>query len=67
MENQMNRVRTEVETGIEEEKSESIPVFVCVKTDGRMVGHSVWARRRVERPDVCGLTDGASGIKLKYR
>lgn len=33
MENQMNRVRTEEETGIEEEKSESIPVFVCVKTD----------------------------------
>ena len=66
MENRMNRVRTEVERGIEEEKSESIPVFVCVKTDGRMVGHSVWARRRVERPDVCGLTDGASGIKLKY-
>ena len=62
----MNRVRTEVETGIEEEKSESIPVFVCVKTDGGMVGHSVWARRRVERPDVCGLTDDASGIKLKY-
>ena len=30
----MNRVRTEAETGIEEEKSESIPVFVCVKTDG---------------------------------
>ena len=63
----MNRVRTEAETGIEEEKSESIPVFVCVKTDGGMVGHSVWARHRVERPDVCGLTDGASGIKLKYR
>ena len=62
----MNRVRTESETGIEEEKSESIPVFVCVKTDGGMVGHSVWARRRVERPDVWGLTDGASGIKLKY-
>ena len=62
----MNRVRTEAETGIEEEKSESIPVFVCVKTDGGMVGHSVRARRRVERPDVCGLTDGASGIKLKY-
>lgn len=60
----MNRVRTEAETGIEEEKSESIPVFVCVKTDGG--GHSVRARRRVERPDVCGLTDGASGIKLKY-
>ena len=31
----MNRVRTEEETGIEEEKSELIPVFVCVKTDGR--------------------------------
>ena len=30
----MNRVRTESETGIEEEKSESIPVFVYVKTDG---------------------------------
>ena len=31
------------------------------------VGHRVRARPHVERPAVCGLTDGALGIKLKYR
>ena len=59
----MNRVRTEEETGIEEEKSESIPVFVCVKTDfGR------WREAEVGRwATAYGQTAGASGIKLKYR
>lgn len=29
-------------------------------------GHNVRTRHRVERPAICGLTDGVSGIKLKY-
>ena len=56
----MNRVRTEAETGIEEEKSESIPVFVCVKTDGG------WTQRAGQAP--CGTAERLwiDGWRLRY-
>lgn len=52
--------KSRAETGIEEEKSKSIPVFVCGKClDG--VGE---AGRGKRGKTVCGLTDWAVGIKL---
>lgn len=65
----MNRVRTEEETGIEEEKSESIPVFVCVKRIGDGGGRQKWAGGPTRTGRAAGGTTGClriDGWRLRY-